>query len=96
VYQMHQISLSQTHKTIDNKVHRPATFKCSKHHHRKCTKTTSTLTRKKTLLKINKWRYKKIAEKQRHSSLRAEARCIESDAGYEGPSGADFAQQIAI
>jgi hypothetical protein len=51
---------------------------------------------KKTLLKINKWRYKKIAEKKRHSSHRAEARCIESDAGYEGPSGADFAQQIAI
>jgi hypothetical protein len=93
VYQMYQIALSQTHKTIDNKVHRPATIKCSKHHHKKCTKTTSTLTRKKPLLKINKWRYTKIAEKQRHSSHRAEARCIESDAGYEGPSGADFSQQ---
>jgi hypothetical protein len=93
---MYQISLSQTHKTIDNKVHRPATIKCSKHHHRKCTKTTSTLTRKKTLLKINRRRDTKIAEKQRHSSHREEARCIQSDAGYEGPSGADFSQQIAI
>jgi hypothetical protein len=37
-----------------------------------------------------------MAEKQTHPSHRAEARCIQSDAGYEGPSGADFSQQIAI